>query len=282
MKLWITGKNGLLGSALCPKADLSTGKELDISDYNALKAFATAHPGITHIVNCAAYSLVDQAEQEKEEAMKGNGIGPGNLARLAKEIDAKFVHISTDYIFDGQKGFPLKETDIPSPLNHYAITKLEGEKRALQENPSSCILRTSWVFGSGGKNFVAKLLELLQTQEQISLSDDQWGRPTYVMDLVEAISHLWDQSGIYHFANQGETNKYLFGCAMRELALEMGFPIRCKKIIGVPSHTFPSPCKRPTYSAFDTQKIEQSLTIRPWQEGLKEFLWSKSALFSVS
>ncbi|MBI3508656.1 MAG: dTDP-4-dehydrorhamnose reductase [Chlamydiia bacterium] len=268
MKQWITGKNGLVGAELAPKAAFATGREVDISDFAAVKQWSERHPDITHIINCAAYSLVDDAEKQREEAFQANVIGPENLARLG----CKLVHISSDYVFDGKKGFPLKETDLPSPLNHYGFTKLEGEKRVLAQLPTACVLRTSWIFGAGGKNFVAKLFRMLQTQEEIRLSDDQWGRPTYVKDLAQATALLQDKSGVFHFANAGETTKYLFGCTMRDIAVELGFEIRCKNILPVPSSFFSSPCKRPTYSAFDTTKAEKWLPIRPWQEALREFL----------
>lgn len=276
MKLWVTGKNGLLGSVLASKAHLATGREVNIASLDALSSFIKLHPNITHIINCAAYSLVDGAEKEQEKAIQENVIGPYHLALIAKKIGAKLLHISSDYIFDGQFGSPLKETAAPSPLNHYGQTKLDGELKVLQTHPSSCVVRTSWIFGSGGKNFVAKLFQTLLTQQEIYLSDDQWGRPTYVHDLAQALLSLLDQTGIYHFANKGETTKYQFGCAMKEILLQRNFPVSCKKIIAVPSTFFPSPCKRPSYSAFDTTKIEALLSIRSWQESLHEFLCSKT------
>ena len=275
--LWVTGKNGLLGSILAKKCELATGREVDISNLDQLRSFVQKHPGITHVINCAAYSLVDSAEKEKEDAFNGNAIGPFLLALITKEIGAKLIHISTDYVFDGKIGHPLKETDPTSPMNYYAKTKLEGEQRVLQMHPSSCVIRTSWIFGPGGKNFVAKLFDMLMTQDEIYLSDDQWGRPTYVHDLSDALLNMLDQTGVYHYANSGETTKYRFGCAMREEAIRLGFPVVCKRIIPVPSSHFASPCKRPAYSAFDTTKIESMVKIRPWQESLREYLCSKQA-----
>lgn len=271
----MTGADGLLGSVLRKEASFATNRhEADIGDLKALRSFAAAHPGITHIVNCAAFSLVDLAETRRVEAMRANGLGPENLGILAAEIEASLVHISTDYVFPGSLQRPLREDDPVSPLNYYGFTKLEGERRLLEVNPKACIIRTSWIFGHGGKNFVAKLLEMLQKNEEIRLTDDHWNLPTYAPDLGCAILKMLNASGIYHFANQGPASKYEFGLAMREFAEEAGFSIRAKKILPVPDATFPSPASRPVYSTFDLTKIEKKLgaPIRHWKEALLEYV----------
>lgn len=275
MRLWITGANGLLGSALKQKGDLATGRaEADIGDLDALRAFASEHRGITHIVNCAAFSLVDLSETERETALRVNALGPENLAVLAKEIGARLVHISTDYVFKGDLHRPLNEKDATAPCNYYGFTKLEGERRVARMLPSACIIRTSWIFGQGGKNFVAKLLELLQEKEEIRLTDDHWNCPTYAPDLADAILQMLDVPGLYQFANGGAATKYEFGLAMKEEAEAAGFPLTIKRIVPVPGSTFPSLAKRPVYSVFDTAKIEKKLKapIRPWREALRDYL----------
>jgi dTDP-4-dehydrorhamnose reductase len=275
MKLWVTGADGLLGSVLRKSAALATGRrEADIGDLEAIRSFASLNPGITHIVNCAAFSLVDLAEAKRDEAFRANALGPENLGILAAEIGARIVHISTDYVFPGTLRRPLKEDDPVEPRSHYGVTKLEGERRLLKVHPKACIIRTSWIFGHGGKNFVAKLLHMLQEQEEIRLTDDNWNLPTYAPDLSNAILRMLEASGIYHFANRGAANKYEFGLAMREEAEAAGFSIAAKRILGVPASTFPSPAGRPVYSVFDLSKIERELgvPIRPWREGLREFL----------
>ncbi len=275
MKLWIAGANGLLGSSLKPKADLtSCRKEADIGDLEALRAFASAYRGITHIVNCAAFSLVDFAETEREAAFRANALGPENLAAVAKEIGARLVHISTDYVFQGALRRPLNEADEAVPCNYYGFTKLEGERRVARMLPSACIIRTSWIFGRGGKNFAANLLGLLQEKEEVRLTDDHWNRPTYAPDLADAILQMLDAAGLYQFANAGAANKYEFGLAMREEALAAGIPLAVKRIVPVAGSTFPSPALRPPYSVFDTAKIERKLKgpIRPWREALREYL----------
>lgn len=280
--LWITGANGLLGSALCAKCKaalhLETGHEVDISDMASVRAFVEKQRGITHIVNCAAFSLVDAAETQREEAYRANAVGPENLARVAREIGAKLVHISTDCVFPGNGRQLLTETDPVGPCNYYGETKLEGEQRALAL--SACVIRTSWVFGNGGKNFVAKLLPLLQTQKEIRLTQDQWARFTYAPDLAEAILQMLDQSGLYQYANAGVTTRYEFGQAMREEAILLRWPVVTESIIPVPGAAFPAPCKRPIYSAFDTTKIESFVTIRPWREALRDFLCAQLPAYS--
>lgn len=290
--LWITGSKGLLGSAVCAKykaaiklknnaflgilqtpqneSFLESGREVDISDIGAVRTFIEKNPGITHIVNCAAFSQVDAAEDFREQAYQANAIGPENLAIVANEIGAKLIHISTDYVFSGKGRRLLSEKDPTGPCSYYGLTKLEGEKRALELG--ACVIRTSWIFGCTGKNFVSKLLKMLQSQKEIRLTDDQWGRFTYSPDLADAILKMLDQKGLYQFANGGVATRYEFGLAMREEAFLLGYPIMTEAIIPVPGISFPTPCKRPTYSAFDTNKIEPFLKIRHWREGLKDFL----------
>ncbi len=281
---WITGSKGLLGSALTAKCKeiypnrfLETGKEVDIGDLDKVRKFVAQNVGITHIINCAAFSQVDAAEDLKEEAYRANSIGPENLAITANEIGAKLIHISTDYVFSGKMRRPLSEKDPVGPCSYYGMTKLEGEKRALAL--SACVIRTSWIFGSTGKNFVSKLLTMLQTQKEIKLTDDQWGRFTYAPDLADAILKMLDHSGLYQFANGGVATKYEFGLAMREEAFLMGYPIMAEAIIPVPSALFPAPCERPIYSAFDTMKIEAFLPIRHWRKALKDFLCEQMPVY---
>lgn len=273
--LWITGSKGLLGSALCaayPKdvPFLETGKEVDIAQLESVRKYALKNPGITHIVNCAAFSQVDAAEDFKEQAYGTNAIGPENLAIAANEIGAKLIHISTDYVFDGKGRRPLTEKDPTGPRSTYGKTKLEGEERALKKG--GCVIRTSWIFGSGGKNFVSNLLKMLQSQKEIRLTDDQWGRFTYAPDLAEAILKMLDCEGLYQFANIGVATKYEFGLSMRQEAFLLGYPIMTDSIIPVPGSCFPAPCERPAYSAFDTSKIEKILKIRHWKDAMKDFL----------
>lgn len=276
MKVWITGAGGLLGSSLCRLIPCipSTKADADIANLDSLRIFARQQPGITHIVNCSAFSLVDLAETSRIEAYNTNAIGPENLAKVAKEIGAKIVHISTDYVFPGDLFRPLHEEDRVCPLNYYGETKWEGERRLFSVFPSACVIRTSALFGSGGKNFVAKLFQMLFENEEIYLADDQRNSPTFVEDLAQAILQMLDESGLYHFSNQGSATKFSFGTAICNFAREKGAILKAKTLIPVPSARFPSPCQRPVYSVFDTTKIRLKLKtpIRSWEEVLRSFL----------
>lgn len=278
MKIWVTGAKGLLGSTLCrlaPDICIPTSKEqVNICDLDALQAFVKVNSGITHIVNCSAYSLVDLAETNREEARLVNSVGPENLGKIAKEIGARIVHISTDYVFPGDLHRPISEEDSVGPLNYYGETKWEGEQRLLSVFPSACVIRTSSIFGVGGKNFVAKLFQLFQQKEQIFLSNDQWNSPTFTEDLSLALLQMLDQTGVYHFANRGSATKFSFAVAIWNIAVEKGISIVTKQLTPVPGSFFPSPCRRPVYSVFDTSKIERLISnpIRPWEEALHTFL----------
>lgn len=272
--LWIPGAKGLVGSALLSKCSaISTGHEVDIGNLDALRAFV-ADKNITHIVNCAVYSQVDKAEIEKEEAFRTNVVGAENCAIVALELGAKLVHISTDYIFPGTGSKPLKEDDPTGPCNYYGVTKLEGEQRVLKTLPTACVIRTSWIFGLGGKNFLARMLQMLRNEKEIRMVDDQWSRFTSVYDLVDVILKMKDRSGVYHFANSGIATRYELACEMKRLCNSTA------QIIPVPGSSFPAACKRPRFTPFDTTKIEQEIDIRPWQEALEEFLCEHSDLSS--
>lgn len=270
---WIPGANGLLGRALLksgPPGVLATGRELDIADPNAVERFLKTHLGITHIINCAAFSQVDAAEEKKEEAFRANAIGPEVLARWGGKYGARLIHISTDYVFPGTGRLPLKETDPVGPCNYYGKTKLEGERQAL--SLGALVIRTSGLFGAGGKNFACKCLDLLLAQKELRLTEDQWGLMTYAPDLADAIWKMLDQTGLFQFANRGAVTKYEYALALREEAIRLGFPIVTESILPVPGALFATVCKRPIYSVFDTSKIEPYIKIRPWQEAMRDYL----------
>lgn len=260
-------------------AHRATGSDLDIADSEKVRQFLDAHPEVTHIVNCAAEARVDLCEVERERAFRSNVLGPEVLAKEAAKRGLPFCHISTDYVFPGDESSPRKETDRTAPCNYYGETKLEGEKRVMRAHPAAWIIRTSWIFGGPltreGRNLISRLLHWMQTQEEIRLTEDQWGRPTYVVDLANALLTFLRKSpspGIYHFANRGVTNRYEFGNALRKELEERKMPLVVKAILPAPSTAFPSPCKRPGYSAFDTSKIEHILPIRSWQEALHDYV----------
>jgi dTDP-4-dehydrorhamnose reductase len=279
-KVWIAGSLGLVGAALvrkAPEGSLATSRrDLDIGDLNQVLEFIQKNPGITHIINAAAFSQVDLAEVHRKEAFLANAIGPENLAVAACKIGAHLTHISTDYVFPGDGKTPLSEIDPVGPLNYYGETKLEGEIRVAKVLPDALVLRTSWVFGQGGKNLIGRLFQMFQEKETIELVDDQWGRPTYVEDLVDVIFSMRQAKGLYQFANAGVTTKYRFGLEMWN-SLVGHLPLKTQHLQAVGSQRFASDCKRPLYSAFDTSKIEQYLGKKPrdWQQGLRACLLQK-------
>jgi dTDP-4-dehydrorhamnose reductase len=283
MKLWITGAKGLVGTSLqklCTAQGIdftaTSHQDLDISSLQHVKKFlhSPESKGITHIVNCAAYTNVDQAEKEPESARLINAVGPENLGTAAQIFDLKMLHLSTDYVFGLEGSKPFTEIDHCMPASIYARTKYEGELLLLDACPQACILRTSWVFGQGGKNFVSFLLDKIQKEEKISVVSDQRNRLTYVDDLAEAILALLCHSGVFHFANHGETSRFEVAECMVKTAKEKGLPVACRELVAVSSSAFPQLARRPLYSALDTTKIESMLGIspRPWETALKEYI----------
>jgi dTDP-4-dehydrorhamnose reductase len=283
MKLWITGAKGLVGTALqnlCHKQEIefaaTSREDLDISSLKHIKDFLHSPTGkdITHIINCAAYTNVDQAEKESELAHQINALGPENLGTVAHHFDLKLIHLSSDYVFGIAGSKPFTETDVCQPASTYARTKYEGEQRLLEAYPQACVLRTSWVFGKGGKNFVSSILDKIQKEEKIYVVSDQRNRLTYVHDLTHAILSLLCHSGVFHFANQGETSRFEVAQQMIQTAQDRGLPIACREVFAVDSSAFPQLAQRPHYSTLDTTKIEQLLGISPrsWETTIKEFI----------
>ena len=269
MRLWITGAKGLVARALAQQIPFPvelSGKEVDIADLEALRTFSQMKGPFTHIVNCAACSQVDFAETHSEAAFRANAMGPANLGLIAREMKAKLLHLSTDYVFSGEGHLPWTEQSPTKPCNVYGASKLAGEQQLMAVLPSCCILRTSWVFGPaelGGKNFVTKLLTVLQTEEELQLSSDQISRPTYVVDLAKTIIAMLNVSGLYHFANADAMSKYEFARLLQKKAQERGLPIKCQTIIPVLASSFAQAAKRPLYTPLDTAKIEQVLSVSP-------------------
>ncbi len=283
MKLWITGAKGLVGTALqnlCKKEEIefvaTSREDLDISSLKHIKDFLHSPVGkdVTHIINCAAYTNVDQAEKEPELAHQINALGPENLGTVAHNFDMKLIHLSSDYVFGIAGSKPFTETDVCQPASIYARTKYEGEQRLLEAYPQACILRTSWVFGKGGKNFVSSIFDKIQKEEKIYVVSDQRNRLTYVHDLTQAILSLLCHSGIFHFANQGETSRFEVAQQMIQTAQDRGLPVTCREVFAVDSSAFPQLAQRPHYSALDTTKIENLLGIAPrsWETTIKEFI----------
>jgi dTDP-4-dehydrorhamnose reductase len=220
------------------------------------------------LINCAAYTAVDKAEQEPLLARQVNAEAVGLLAAVCAANQCRFIHVSTDYVFDGTATSPYKEEDLTAPQSVYGQTKLEGERQALLANPQTVIIRTSWVYSSFGKNFVKTIIRLLQDKPQISVVKDQLGSPTFAADLANSILQIISSNnwipGIYNYSNSGIISWYQFAEEIGKLA-GSSTPIR-----GISTEEYPTPAKRPAWSVLDTSKIVSTygVTIKDWKESL--------------
>ncbi|MBW2253878.1 MAG: dTDP-4-dehydrorhamnose reductase [Deltaproteobacteria bacterium] len=267
----------------------ATDLELDIGRSAEVMHFVRHHR-FGHIINCAAYTRVDDAEEDEARAMVVNADGPANLAAAAAEVGATLLHFSTDYVFDGRSSAPYPETAPCGPLGAYGRSKRAGEIRLMEAVSQSnatwhlYLVRTSWLFGEGGGNFVATMLGLMHRHEKLRVVADQRGRPTYTADLARAALDLLGVSspadsapaapGIYHFANRGVTTWHGFAKGILEQARAHQFPVRTKTIEPIDTTAFPRPAPRPAYSVLSTDKIETALGVAPrrWEEALGEYL----------
>jgi len=279
MKVLILGAKGQLGRAVidqCQVAHISFtayGRaDLDITHLEALKKIIGKNK-FTHIINCAAYTNVDLAETEAHQAYECNAQGPENIGKVAKEEGLFVVHVSTDYIFDGKKKAPYKEEDRANPLNVYGKSKWEGELRLLEQLPSACIVRTSWVFGHYGKNFISAVMHMLKSHTQIKAIEDQVNRATYNRDLAQALIDLSCHSGIFHFANETPLTRYQIVQDFYRMAKENKVPILCEEIVPVSASAFASLSLRPKNTVLCTEKVTSVLGRKPrlWETVLKEY-----------
>ncbi|MEP7165731.1 MAG: dTDP-4-dehydrorhamnose reductase [Ferruginibacter sp.] len=273
----VTGANGQLGMEFRAIAKdhpafnflFASKDELLITDLASVESYFSQNK-IDHCINCAAYTAVDKAESEKDIAFENNGTAVGNLAAVCKKKEASFIHISTDYVFNGESPEPYKETTETDPVNVYGASKLSGETEAIKNNPATIIIRTSWVYSSHGKNFVKTMLRLMCEKESISVVNDQVGCPTYANDLAVAIMKIIvkkdPQPGIYNYSNKGVISWYEFALAIKEIS-------KSKCVVDpVPSSQYPTPAKRPAYSVMDTTKIQQvfNIEIPFWKDSLEK------------
>ncbi|MDB5229833.1 MAG: rfbD, partial [Chitinophagaceae bacterium] len=247
---------------------------LDLTDHASLKEiFNRQNP--QYFINAAAYTGVDKAETEKELAYAVNATAPGMIASLCNEYATRLIHISTDYVFNGNSQQPYSETGETDPVNYYGFTKLEGEKLVLKNCPQSIIIRTSWVYSSFGHNFVKTMLRLMKERSSISVVNDQFGAPTYAGDLAEAIVQIISkiengqgEFGIYHYSNQGRISWYDFAKAIK------GITGSTCEVNAIPTAAYPTPAKRPSFSLMNTEKIKRvfNLSIPNWEESLHSCL----------
>jgi dTDP-4-dehydrorhamnose reductase len=285
--IWLIGNKGMLGQEvekLFKRKRLSylaSDKEVDITNYPILQEF-TKNIELAWIINCSGYTEVDKAEKEMEKAFLINRDGGKNISKIATEKQAKLIHISTDYVFNGKKDTHLSytENDKTEPINIYGESKLAGEREIKETFKKYFILRTAWLYGRGGKNFVSTMLKLFKEKEEIKVVSDQWGSPTYTVDLaeviVEIINHDSDKFGIYHFTNEGVTNWYEFACTIYDKARRLGLIEDNKKVEIQPIKTedYPTAARRPRYSVLSKEKIKRefNLKIRDWEDALEDFI----------
>jgi len=272
----ITGCNGQLGNAIrkqshiCPSfkflyADIDT---LDLSDKAAVESFFTNH-SIDYVVNCAAYTAVDKAEDEEALCYKVNCEAVKILGAAASSCGARMIHISTDYVFDGTNNRPYVETDVPCPTSVYGKTKLAGEETLLSVCPDSVIIRTSWLYSEFGANFVKTMLRLGNEREELFVIFDQTGTPTYAGDLAMAILSVINAdefvSGIYHYSNEGVCSWYDFTVKIVELA---GYGCR---VMPIETKDYPTRASRPQYSVLNKKRIKNiyNIEIPHWEESLR-------------
>jgi dTDP-4-dehydrorhamnose reductase len=248
-------------------------EELNIADATATEKYFSEHP-IDFCINCAAYTAVDKAESDEENALLINATAVATLAKVCEKNNAQLIHISTDYVFDGTASKPYKETDQTNPVSIYGKTKLQGEEWAMQNAPSTIIIRTAWLYSSFKANFVKTILRLMKEKESINVVSDQFGCPTHAADLAVAIIQIIasNQSkanpGIYHYSNAGVTTWYKFAIAIKKLT---GSSCAVNPIA---TAQYPTAAKRPAYSVLDTSKIKETfaVAIPDWETSLEKCL----------
>ncbi|MFL5826473.1 MAG: dTDP-4-dehydrorhamnose reductase [Thermoleophilaceae bacterium] len=273
MKVLVTGAGGMLGSDVVRAARFVNHEvvpvahqELDIADADAVRAlFESEQPNV--VVNCAAYTDVDGAEDDLEGAMAVNGDGARNVAEAAKGVGATVVFPSTDYVFDGSKSEPYLETDEPRPLSVYGQTKLAGEHETITSNPAHFVVRSSWTFGVSGRNFVDTMLMLGSDHGEVLVVRDQVGSPTWTGHLSDAIVRLLDGEsyGIHHIASDGECSWYEFAIAIFEQA-----GVECR-VLSCTSDEFGRRAPRPSYSVIRSAR-DDTVFLPHWREGLASYL----------
>jgi len=275
-RVLITGAGGMLATALedilAPVFYVSafTKKQLDITNKAAvLKTIKEIQPDV--LINTAAYTAVDKCEKERETARLVNGTAVGYLAQAVQTTGTRLIHISTDYIFNGEKKGSYSENDKANPISVYGFSKLIGEQELVRFTDNWVIIRTQWLYGENGKNFVETILRSADYRDELSIVDDQSGSPTYAGDLAYTIKWFVENNikkQVFNFSNEGIVSWYGFTCEILRLA---GIK---KKLVPVDSSMFPRPAKRPCNSALDKTKIKQmtGLSIRPWHQALYEYM----------
>ncbi|MBC7111924.1 MAG: dTDP-4-dehydrorhamnose reductase [Methanothermobacter sp.] len=273
MKILITGSSGMLGSDLVDilsrRHEVVTSGSLDIRDLEGvMELLRETRPDA--VVHAAAFTDVDCAETERDTAYQVNVLGTRNIAAAASAVGSSILYISTDYVFDGEKGDGYLEFDEPNPLNFYGKTKYLGEVSVRQLSERFYIVRTSWLFGRNGRNFVGTMVELAERGHEISVVDDQYGSPTYTRDLAASIGNLLERPayGVYHLTNSGQCSWYEFAI---DIFNELGMEVCLKP---VKSHEFPRPARRPSFSVLRNYNwsMEGFKPLRNYRDALRDYL----------
>ena len=292
--IWVIGYRGMLGSEICRQLTenniqfVRSDVDVDITDFKALLEFARVW-SVKWIINCAAYTAVDKAESDVELAHKLNVEGPANIAKVAKKYGAKLIHISTDYVFDGTGDTPRTEDMPVAPIGVYGVTKAKGEEAVRNNTDKYYILRTAWLYGWAGKNFVYTMIRAMNTHDAVKVVNDQKGTPTFAGDLAKVILQIIDDKtvpyGTYHVTDLGEITWWDFTNEIKKQGIEAGWiSEKGKNCVVNPCTTdeYPTPAKRPAYSVLSKDKIQKTLGIKlpDWKESLSKFL--NSDLFDRS
>lgn len=290
--VWLIGCKGMLGTEIARQLKnsnidyIGTDIDVDITKLEVLEDFANKNPKIDWIINCSAYTAVDKAEDDKDFANLLNNIGPKNISSVAKKINAKMIHISTDYVFDGTGTTPYTEDMDVKPIGVYGQTKADGEKSVIDSGCEYYIFRTAWLYGYDGKNFVYTMLKLMESKQELSVVSDQKGTPTFAGDLANCViktitSKNQIPCGIYHCTDLGEITWYDFACEIYKQGKATGKLSNECKINPCSTDEFPTKAKRPAYSVLSKEKIQQALgsALPMWNESLNVFM--NSPLFSI-
>ena len=282
MKILVTGVTGQLGGEVAT-AFKRLGHEVIATDRQTLDFLQPAQAADLvrsqqpdWVINCAAYTQVDKAESEPAAAFTVNRDTPAQLAQAVAEYGGRLLQVSTDFVFDGRQTRPYVEDDAPNPLGVYGRSKLEGEQAVLVALPTATLLRTAWVYGAHGHNFVKTMLRLAGEGRPLRVVSDQIGAPTWTTDIVTAITALVDRqvSGVFHFTAAGETSWHGFASAILEEASRIGFEIKTDSVEPIPTTDYPTPAARPAYSVLNTEKIKPLLSapVPGWRDSLKNML----------